>query len=229
VATAPSRRPPPAGVPDRTDAELSEAVRAGRTEAFADLYRRHLPAARRLARRLAPSCWEADDLVSEAFTRVLDTLRCGRGPDAAFRAYLLTTLRNTLYDQARRDQRLEFSAEMAEYDPGVPFRDTAVEQSEAAQVARAYARLPERWQLVLWQTEVCEESPAELARRYGLSPNCVSALAYRARVGLRQAYEQVERDGLESAASGQRRANAPRPAITYRNQAGAVGSPRFTT
>lgn len=181
-------------VPECSDAELSEAVRAGRTDAFDDLYRRHLPAARRLARRLTPSCWEADDLVSEAFARVLDTLRCGRGPDAAFRAYLLTTLRNARYDQTRRDRRLEFSAEMAEYDEGVPFRDILVERSEAAQVARAYARLPERWQLVLWHTEVCGTSPAELAAEYGLSANCVSALAYRARAGLRQAYRQIDDD-----------------------------------
>jgi RNA polymerase sigma factor (sigma-70 family) len=181
-----------------TDAELSAAVRSGCTDAFGDLYRRHLPAARRLAHRLTPSSWEADDLVSEAFARVLDTLRCGGGPDAAFRAYLLTTLRNARYDQTRRDRRLEFSAEMAEYDPGVPFRDVALEQHEAAQVARAYARLPERWRLVLWHTEICGESPAELAAEYGTSPNCVSALAYRARVGLRQAYRQVNSDSREA-------------------------------
>jgi RNA polymerase sigma factor (sigma-70 family) len=182
---------------ERTDAELSQAVRAGRTDAFDDLYRRHLPAARRLARRLAPSCWEADDLVSEAFARVLDTLRCGGGPDAAFRAYLLTTLRNARYDQTRRDRRLEFSAEMADYDPGVPFRDLLVERFEAALVARAYARLPERWRVVLWQTEVCGQSPAELAAHRGVSANCVSALAYRARAGLRQAYRQMDNDHVQ--------------------------------
>jgi len=185
--------------PECTDAELSEAVRAGRIQAYDDLYRRHLPAARRLARRLTPSSWEADDLVSEAFARELDTLRCGRGPGVAFRAYLLTTLRNARYDQTRRDRRLEFSAEMAEYDRGVPFRDVLVEQSEAAQVARAYARLPERWQLVLWHTEVCGESPAQLAAEYGLTANCVSALAYRARAGLREAYRQIDDDYTQHA------------------------------
>lgn len=185
---------PERGAPARTDAELSAAVRAGRTDAFGDLYQRHLPAARRLAQRLAPSRWDADDLVSEAFARVLGRLRCGRGPESGFRPYLLTTLRNARYDQARRDRRLEFSAEMADYDPGVPFRDVAVEEAEAAQVARAYARLPERWRQVLWRTEVCGESPADLAEAYGISPNCVSALAYRARVGLRQAYRQLAGD-----------------------------------
>jgi RNA polymerase sigma factor (sigma-70 family) len=181
----------PADVEGPSDAELITAVRSGQTDAFGVLYRRHVPAALRLARQLARSPAEADDLVSEAFAKVLDTLRGGGGPDAAFRAYLLTTLRNTLYDKTRKDKRLEFSGEMADYDPGVPFRDTALEGLEASMVARAYASLPERWQTVLWHTEIEGEAPAQVAPLLGLTPNGVSALAYRAREGLRQAYLQV--------------------------------------
>ena len=70
----------------------------------------------------------------------------------------------------------------------MPFRDTAVEGFESAAAARAFASLPERWQLVLWHTEVEEQKPAEVAPLLGMTPNAVSALAYRAREGLRQAY-----------------------------------------
>ena len=59
-------------------------------------------------------------------------------------------------------------------------------ESEAA--ARAFASLPERWQLVLWHTEVEGQRPAEVAPLLGLSPNAVSQLAHRAREGLRQAF-----------------------------------------
>jgi DNA-directed RNA polymerase specialized sigma24 family protein len=48
-------------------------------------------AAYNLARQLARSRAESDDLVSEAFARVLDTLRGGRDPDSAFHAYLATS------------------------------------------------------------------------------------------------------------------------------------------
>ncbi|HVC74094.1 MAG TPA: sigma-70 family RNA polymerase sigma factor, partial [Mycobacteriales bacterium] len=172
------------------DAELIEAVRSGDVEAYGLLYRRHAGAATTMARQLTGSPAEADDLVAEAFARVLDMLRSGGGPDTAFRAYLLTTLRNALYDRARRDKKLEWSDDMTRHDPGVPWEDTAVAGLETSLAARAFHRLPERWQTVLWHTEVERESPADVAPLLGLTPNGVAALAYRAREGLRQAYLQ---------------------------------------
>jgi RNA polymerase sigma factor (sigma-70 family) len=182
------RRAADVGAPD--DAELIAAVRSGDVEAYGVLYRRHADAARTHARQLVGSGPEVEDLVAEAFTRVLDALRGGCGPGRAFRAYLLTTLRNTLYDRTRRDRRLEWSDDMGRHDPGVPWEDTAVAGLEAALVARAFRRLPERWRTVLWHTEVERESPTQVAARLGLTPNGAAALAYRAREGLRQAYLQ---------------------------------------
>jgi RNA polymerase sigma factor (sigma-70 family) len=179
------------GVEEPSDAELITAVRSGDLEAFGLLYRRHLGAAQRLARQITRSAAEADDLVADAFSKMLDALRGGGGPDSAFRAYLLTTLRNTLYDNTRKNRLVEPCGDLTAVDPGEPFRDTAIEQLDAALVARAYATLPERWQTVLWHTEIEGESPAAVAPLLGLSPNAVSALAHRAREGLRQAYLQV--------------------------------------
>ena len=70
----------------------------------------------------------------------------------------------------------------------MPFRDTAVEGFENSAAAAAFASLPERWQLVLWHTEVEGQKPAEVGELLGMSANSVSALAYRAREGLRQAF-----------------------------------------
>lgn len=186
--SAPHRRATDADVP--SDAELIAEVRSGDSEAYGLLYRRHAPSAQALARQLTGSLAEADDLVAEAFTKLLIMLRCGGGPDAAFRAYLLTVLRNTLYDRARRDRKVELSDDMTRHDPGVPWEDTAVAGLESRLAARAFTRLPERWRTVLWRTEVEQDSPTELAPLLGLTPNGVSALAYRAREGLRQAYLQ---------------------------------------
>jgi RNA polymerase sigma factor (sigma-70 family) len=172
------------------DAELIAAVRAGATDAYGVLYRRHLQAARALARQLTGCPAELDDLVAEAFTKLFTTLRSGGGPDAAFRAYLLTVLRHTGYDRARENRKVELSDDMTRHDPGVPWEDTAVDGLESRLAARAFTRLPERWRTVLWRTEVERESPAEVAPMLGLTPNGVSALAYRAREGLRQAYLQ---------------------------------------
>ena len=187
----------PADVEGPGDAELIEAVRKGTVSAYGALYERHVASAYNLARQLSRSPAEADDLVSEAFAKVLDTLRAGRGPDSAFRAYLLTALRHTAYDKTRREKKLELSDDVSTVS-GVSveavsqeFDDTAVKGLERSLAAQAFARLPERWQAVLWHTEIEGQSPAEVAPILGLTANGVSALAYRAREGLRQAYLQV--------------------------------------
>ncbi|PXY32368.1 sigma-70 family RNA polymerase sigma factor [Prauserella muralis] len=183
-----------------SDAELISAVREGRLAAYGTLYERHVSAAYNLARQLARSSTEADDLVSEAFSKVLDTLRAGKGPDSAFRAYLLTALRHTAYDKTRKDKRVDLAEDMTDMATAgsaaaealtVPFSDTAMAGLERTLAAKAFARLPERWQAVLWHTEIEQQSPAEVAPLLGLTANGVSALAYRAREGLRQAYLQV--------------------------------------
>ncbi|WP_051386126.1 sigma-70 family RNA polymerase sigma factor [Actinokineospora inagensis] len=203
----------PAEAEGPSDAELIAAVRAGNTAAYGSLYERHAGAARNLARQLARSAAEADDLVSEAFAKVLETLRQGRGPDAAFRAYLLTALRHTAYDKTRRDRRLELSDDLTQVSGisqdavSVPFADTAVAGLERSLAARAFQRLPERWRAVLWHTEIEGQSPAEVAPLLGLTPNGVSALAYRAREGLKQAYLQVH---LAESADQRCRATADR-------------------
>ncbi|HJQ45752.1 MAG TPA: sigma-70 family RNA polymerase sigma factor [Amycolatopsis sp.] len=180
------------------DAELIALVRSGTLAAYGTLYERHVAAAYNLARQLARSKTESDDLVSEAFAKVLDILRAGKGPDSAFRAYLLTTLRHTAYDKSRRDKRVDLNEDMTTVGGAaaadaltVPFADTAIAGLERTMAAKAFARLPERWQAVLWHTEIEQQTPAEVAPLVGLTANGVSALAYRAREGLRQAYLQV--------------------------------------
>ncbi|RSN57290.1 RNA polymerase subunit sigma [Amycolatopsis sp. WAC 04182] len=187
----------PADLSGKSDAELIAEVRDGKIASYGTLYERHAGAAHNLARQLARSSSEADDLVSEAFAKVLDTLRGGKGPDAAFRAYLLTALRHTAYDKTRKEKRVDLNEDMSDVGGAVgealtvPFSDTAVAGLERTLAAKAFARLPERWQAVLWHTEIEGQTPAEVAPLLGLTANGVSALAYRAREGLRQAYLQV--------------------------------------
>lgn len=192
MATAPHPGGEPPTDADSTvsDADLITATRGGDTTAYGELYARHVGAANRLARILARDGAEADDLVSETFAKVLTTMRNGRGPDLAFRAYLLTTLRHTFYDRTRRDKKIEYTDDMTRHDRGEAFEDPAVAGMERRYAARAFKRLPERWQVVLWHTEVEKESPKDVAVLLGLSPNGVSALAYRARERLRQAFLQ---------------------------------------
>ncbi|MBW9211079.1 sigma-70 family RNA polymerase sigma factor [Mumia sp. zg.B21] len=181
----------PTADPSRpSDAELISAVRAGDNAAYGVLFERHRDAARRMAAQLVRSP-DGDDLVSEAFIKVLDQLRAGAGPDVAFRAYLLTAIRRLHIDRVRADRRVQPSDDLEKYDGGVEFGDTAVASFESSAAAQAFVALPERWQLVLWHLDVEGAKPADIAPMLGMSANGVSALAYRAREGLRQSYLQV--------------------------------------
>ncbi|NKY99677.1 sigma-70 family RNA polymerase sigma factor [Nocardiopsis alborubida] len=181
------------------DGELIQWVRGGDTGAYATLYERHAAAARGLARQLLRGEAEVEDAVAEAFTRVLSVIRRGGGPRDSFRPYLLTAVRNAAYDRGRGERRQVVTDDMESLDPGQPFVDPALEGLERSLIARAFLSLPERWQSVLWHTEIEGAKPAEVADVLGMKPNSVAALAYRAREGLRQAYLQMHLAGGNAA------------------------------
>ena len=164
-------------------------------EPFAVLYAEHLPAARRVALALVPAD-AADDIVAEAFTRVLARVRAGCGPDGAFRPYLLAAVRNLARDwlaERRRTAPVPVDPRAVQV-PGAGDLVTAAE--EQAMTRRAFDSLPPRWRAVLWQTAVEDRTPAELARTSGMTPNAVAQLAVRARTGLALAWHR-ERGGQE--------------------------------
>ncbi len=66
-----------------------------------------VPAGRRALRRIGNTT-DADDLVSEAFAKVLTIVQRGGGPDLAFRAYLLTAVRSLHIDSVRGAARLPY-------------------------------------------------------------------------------------------------------------------------
>ncbi|AHH99640.1 sigma-70 family RNA polymerase sigma factor [Kutzneria albida] len=183
-----------------SDNELIRQVRSGQRQAFHQLYVRHSTSAYNLAWHLTGNAAEADDLVAEAFARVLSALRGDGGPNSAFRTYLLTTLRNIAYEQHRRDSRVKPQADMAGHEPVEVPPDPVLAAAERSLVAKAFSRLPERWRAVLWHTEVEGSSVTEIATLLGLTPNGVSALAYRAREGLRQEYLQAHLTETQSTA-----------------------------
>ncbi|MGH3162249.1 MAG: sigma-70 family RNA polymerase sigma factor, partial [Streptosporangiaceae bacterium] len=172
---------------------------AGADRSYGELYVEYAPAARGLALSMVPPD-VADDIVAEAFARVLAAIRAGGGPDHAFRPYLLAAVRNLANDWIAARRRVTVIGDLDEEagDRSAPLisgfsGDAATEaeaRAEARLIVRAFSRLPERWRMVLWQLEVEGKAAAEVAPVFGLSGNGVSALAMRAREGLRQAYLQ---------------------------------------
>jgi RNA polymerase sigma factor (sigma-70 family) len=181
-----------AGLDDRSDAEVLAAVRAGDTAAFGVLWARHEAAAHSFARRVGrPS--DVDEVVSESFTRVLSAISGGGGPDAAFRPYLLSTIRRVSIDLGRRYyQRVNLTDDDADFDV-LHVRsaaDVADERADHSALWRAWASLTDSSREVLWHVVVEKESLKSIAPLLGTSPNGVATRANRAKERLRQAFVQ---------------------------------------
>lgn len=206
--------PPPIELPP-SDTDLIGRMRSGDDTAYEELYRRHADAVRRYARTCCRDGHTADDLTAEVFARVLQAVRGGSGPEYAVRAYLLTTVRRVAANwttSAKREQLVDdfavfaaraargselstmsamsaVSADDGTLDLGADVR--AMHEAEQSMAMQAFRSLPERWQAVLWHTEVEDESPSEVATLFGLDANGTRVLASRAREGLKQAYLQA--------------------------------------
>jgi RNA polymerase sigma factor (sigma-70 family) len=172
----------------RSDAELLRALRGGDRHAYAALWRRHSKPAHRYARRLIPG--QSEDLVSASFLSIYQQVTgTEKGPEFAFRSYLYAVIRNTAIRWRRDADRLVFNnVDVDVVVDEVDLRDgiSVMEQElEVAEVAAAFQGLPDRWRRVLWLTEIVQAGRPEIARQLGITPNAVSALQRRARMGLK--------------------------------------------
>ncbi|MFD7185049.1 sigma-70 family RNA polymerase sigma factor [Streptomyces sp. NPDC059904] len=204
VEAGSSALPPPRETPS-ADADLIALMRSGDDTAYEELYRRHSTAVHRYARTCCRDGHTADDLTAEVFARMLQAVRGGSGPEHAVRAYLLTTVRRVAAGwtkSAKREHLVEDFAVFAQQaarssevsdddtlDLGADVR--AMHEAEQSMAMQAFRSLPERWQAVLWHTEVEDESPSEVATLFGLDANGTRVLAKRAREGLKEAYLQA--------------------------------------
>ncbi|MBN9606050.1 MAG: sigma-70 family RNA polymerase sigma factor [Actinomycetales bacterium] len=174
---------------DASDTELIERARSGDSRAFGELWRRHYLPAVRAARQFTSI--DADDLVSEAYTRIYQRVLAGGGPTGAFRPYLYTTIRHLAASWGTAESRTIQVEMIEDFQDERIAEDPATEALDRTLTTNAFRSLPERWQTVLWYTEVEGMDPHEVAPIMGLSANGVAALSYRAREGLRKAWLQA--------------------------------------
>lgn len=175
-------------------ADIDEAlilrVRTGDGEAFALLYQRHIGSATATARLSARNPSDVSDLVAEAFANVLAAIRKGNGPEVHFRAYLLATLRRLAKTKNIADEKNVLMDDLEPVAGALAHTNPALAAFEKEVVGKSFNDLPQRWQEVLWYTEIAGMTPAEIGPKLGISANAVAALALRAREGLKQSYLQ---------------------------------------
>ncbi|NQX28138.1 sigma-70 family RNA polymerase sigma factor [Microbacteriaceae bacterium VKM Ac-2854] len=167
-----------------SDEELLSLLRESDSHAYQELWSRHIGAALRFARRTAPR--QAEDLAAEAFLAVYHQVTAGGGPTSAFRAYLFTVMRNTAQRWQRESNRYVLEPDWEETAADGDATSAVESAEEARTLLRAFEALPERWQRVLWLTEIEGRRRPAIAAEFGLRPNAVSVLYRRAQAGLRE-------------------------------------------
>lgn len=173
-----------------SDADLLLRLRGGDSSAYEVLWARHVSAALRLAYRTFPS--RAEDLVSDSFLKVYQQVTTtDSGPTSAFRAYLFTVMRNTAIRWNKDAERVDVVAEVEIVQTQDAF-GLVQEEARADLLLQSFQALPERWQRVLWLSEIEEVGRPTIAAEFGISPNAVSALLRRARAGLRLQWLTVQ-------------------------------------
>jgi RNA polymerase sigma-70 factor (ECF subfamily) len=177
---------------------LADAQR-GDEDQFAVLWRDTNPALLRYLRVLAPE--NAEDIAAETWVHVVRGLPRFIGDEAAWRAWLFTTARRRLIDQARARKR----------HPAEPLEDIGAAEmprtADAAQLAMdnlatesaiaLLSQLPSPQAQVIMLRVVAGLDTEEVARLLGKSPGNVRVMAHR---GLKRLEELLGRAGVTSRA-----------------------------
>jgi RNA polymerase sigma-70 factor (ECF subfamily) len=164
----------------RSDETLMASVANGDLSAFEVIVTRHQAAAWRIAFRFLGDAGDAEDLVQDAFLRLLSAADRYR-PVAAFRTYFYRILTRLCLDHSRKRRPVP-TAELPETPDGTPSASEYLLQAEREQaVRRALVELPTRDRLavVLRYFDGC--SAREMAEILDTSEKGVERLLSRAR------------------------------------------------
>ena len=181
-------------------AEVLAAAQEGSEAAFSRLWRDGNPALLRYARVVAAE--GAEDVAAETWLQVVRGLSSFRGDEQAWRAWLFTTARRRVIDQARRrSRRPEKALEEAPPSrmPASPdAADLVLQHIDTRSAMALVARLPPHQAEVILLRVVAGLDVAQVARIVGKRPGAVRVLAHRGlrRLAVQLAAQAPERKGV---------------------------------
>jgi RNA polymerase sigma-70 factor, ECF subfamily len=166
-----------------SDEERMQAVARGDLDAFRDLVLAHQRPAWSVAVRFLRDPAEAEDVVQEAFLRILRAAPRYR-PTASFRTYLFQVVTRLCIDAAEKRHTVytDELPDVADPSPGPP--EGLAAREEVAEVQRALQALPpsQRMAVILQHYEGLRY--AEIAQAMGTTVKGVEGLLARARSAL---------------------------------------------
>jgi RNA polymerase sigma-70 factor, ECF subfamily len=181
-------------------AEVLVAAQSGYEESFAVLWRDANPSLLRYLRVLAPE--SAEDIAAETWVQVVRGLPKFVGDEASWRAWLFTTARRRLLDQARFRRRHptepldDIGAAEVPASPGT--EQLALENIATASAMALLSRLPRQQAEVIMLRVLAGLDTEAVAEILGRSPGAVRVAAHR---GLKKLEELLVHSGATSRAA----------------------------
>lgn len=176
-------------------ADVLAAAQEGNELAFSRLWRDCNPALLRYLRVIAPEC--AEDVAAETWLHVVRRLTRFSGNERAWRAWLFTTARRRVIDQARRrSRRAERALEEAlpsQLPVSPDAADLAIQDIDTRSAMALVARLPPHQAEVILLRVVAGLDTETVARLMARTPGAVRVAAHR---GLRRMAEILAEAGV---------------------------------
>jgi RNA polymerase sigma-70 factor (ECF subfamily) len=169
------------------DEDLVRRFRAGESEAFTDLVRRHQRRVYAVCLRVLGDADAAADVAQDTFLTVLRKLEGFRG-DAAFTTWLHRVAVNACYDELRRKRRRPMLHVVAddglEHEPGPPAPDHADEVAGTRDLAAALASIPEEFRVTLVLADVQDMAYEQISKVLDVPVGTVKSRVHRGRLAL---------------------------------------------
>jgi RNA polymerase sigma-70 factor, ECF subfamily len=176
-------------------AEVLAAAQEGNEPAFSRLWRDGNPPLLRYLRVIAPE--SAEDAASETWVHVVRGLARFRGDEQAWRAWLFTTARRRVIDQARRRSRRPEKALEEALPSQLPISpdaaDLAIQHIDTRSAMALVAQLPPHQAEVILLRVVAGLDTETVARLVARTPGAVRVAAHR---GLRRLAEILAEAGV---------------------------------
>lgn len=163
-------------------------ARAGDTDAFAELWRRHYPGALVAAEHIASRPQDAEDIASETFANMMLLLASGQGPAGPVPHYLRKGVYYSARHLARSTSKERLHADVSPLVEVIPEVHPDAQTTERDVMRAALLTLSDRWRKVLTMRYVDQLRVEDVAAELKLTPSAATALTMRARAALRDAY-----------------------------------------
>jgi RNA polymerase sigma-70 factor (ECF subfamily) len=163
-------------------------------QALSEIYQTLSPALYRYAYRLLGDIHDAEDIVAEAFQRLLMSLQHGRGPRQYLSAYLYRIAHNLITDRYRRRPQSDLPLDETLEASGDDLTQTAAIHLAQDRARRALWTLTPDQRLVITLKFFEELSNEEVAAALNKPVGAVKSLQHRGLNALRRvlAVEQIE-------------------------------------